>query len=371
MKVAFIAHPLNIGMFSVMAGESDWNTKLFKKETLKQRLRRKKPFAFLELNGLLSKTGAKIDLVAIACPFLPDQMIVLDEKEVLEKIIQSVNLAKKEGAEIVSLGGFTSVIGNEGEKVAKVVNIAVTSGNTYTASLAIQGILSAADLVGRDLKKSHIAVFGATGDIGSACARVLAKKAHSMSFVARNEKKLDGLASEISKENKIDIQVFKTTEDATKKADIIISATSALTTIIDPKNLKKGAIVCDVALPANIAREVSRIRKDVLVFEGGLSSVPFIEKIQDKKWCALMPQNGIYGCLAEALLLGFESKKENYSIGRGNITEEKLTEIWKIAQKHGLGLSEFFCGDKFYTKEEIAFLYNISIRKGEEAHANS
>ena len=44
--------------------------------------------------------------------------------------------------------------------------------------------------------------------------------------------------------------------------------------MIEPEDLKAGAIVCDVARPRNVSREVASKRKDVLVIEGGVIKVP-------------------------------------------------------------------------------------------------
>ena len=352
-KVAFIAHPLSVSMLAVIAGLPVGLIKLFNKTFIRQCLEKVKPFIFIRLNDLVSKTGNRIDFIAVACPLLLDQMVTFKEEVALQKVIEAIQIAEKDGAEIISLGGFTSVIGNEGERVAQVANAAITSGNTFTASLAIRGIVEAAAAVGLDLNQARCAVIGATGDIGSACTRFLARRVHSLALAARNEKRMEEFADEISKVQKIDISIYKKTRDAIKDADVILSATSTLTTIIDPSMLKSGAIVCDVALPANIAREVSRIRKDVLVFEGGLSKMHLYHQVKNKKWDILMPSNGIYGCLAEGLLLGFENRKENYSIGRGNISQERIDVIWRIAEKHGYGLSKFFCGERFYSEEDM------------------
>lgn len=365
-KVAFIAHPLSVGMLAVIAGLPVGFIKLFNKTFIRGFLEKIKPFIFIRLNDLVSKTGDRIDFIAVACPLLPDQMVTLKEEVALQKVIEAVQIAEKDGAEIISLGGFTSVIGNEGARVAQVANAAITSGNTYTAMLAIQGVLKAAQVIGLDLKKAKVAVIGATGDIGSACTRFLAQECASMTLAARNEKRLGEFSQEVSKRAGIPIAIHQKTADAINNADVVVSATSALTTIINPSDLKPGAIVCDVALPANIAREVSRQRNDVLVFEGGLSSVPFYKKIKNKKWNILMPTNGIFGCVTEGLLLGFEKKKENYSIGRGNITDEKLWEIWSIALKHGFELSEFFCGDHFYSKENLKYFTQITHKQSKE-----
>ena len=51
----------------------------------------------------------------------------------------------------------------------------------------------------------------------------------------------------------------------------MIAVTSAVDFLIEPEDLKAGAIVCDVARPRNVSREVASKRKDVLVIEGGVT----------------------------------------------------------------------------------------------------
>jgi predicted amino acid dehydrogenase len=160
-------------------------------------------------------------------------------------------------------------------------------------------------------------------------------------------------ADEIKSENGVEVEVFQYYKDAVKEADIILTVTSAISTIIEPENLKPGAIVCDVAIPANIAKEVVNLRDDIFVFEGGLAKLPYQNEVKDRTFNELMPTGSIYGCLAEGIVLTFEGRFENYSIGRGNITEDKVNEISKIAKKHGLQLAEFFCGYKFYSEDDI------------------
>ncbi len=361
-KVAFIAHPLNVGTLSIISGWPLGLLKLIGKNNVRRALSNTKPFIFSKIQKLRSNTGSEIDLIAVACPLLPEQMVGLGARTVVSKIIESVKVAQTDGADIAVLGGFTSVIGNEGEDVAGSVGIPVTSGNTYTAALAIEAIENARGLtaIGRS---ARVAIIGATGDIGQACAGYFSKNSESLHFVARDQERLLRFADKLSQTSIAKITCHKRISEAICNADIVISATSALTTIIDPINLKPGSIVCDVALPANIAREVSRARRDLIVFEGGLAKVPFINRVMDGKWNQLMPHNAIYGCLAEGLILGFEGLFECYSIGRGNITQNRIETIIKIGRKHGFQTSEYFCGDKFYSQDDIQFVKNATNRE--------
>jgi predicted amino acid dehydrogenase len=283
-------------------------------------------------------------------------MVGMEEEFVIGRITEAVRRAERLGARIVALGGFASIIGNEGETVSRRVDTAITSGNTYAAALAIEGIIKAAYYMDVALPDATVAVIGATGDIGSICTRILSKKARRLNLVARNDARLTAFAEEIGKEGAAKVAVFKAAKDALREADVILAVTSAISAIIEPENLKPGCVVCDVAIPPNIAKEVVRLRDDIFVFEGGLATLPYQDEIRDRIFNELMPAGSIYGCLAEGIALAFEGRFDNYSVGRGGITEEKVDEISRIARKHGLRLAEFFCGWHFYSEEDIEMI---------------
>ena len=70
--------------------------------------------------------------------------MTLPEEFVMDRIIESGKVAQELGAKIVGLGAFTSIVGDAGITVAKNLDIAVTSGNSYTVATAIQGTKEAA-----------------------------------------------------------------------------------------------------------------------------------------------------------------------------------------------------------------------------------
>ncbi|MBI4706904.1 MAG: shikimate dehydrogenase [Candidatus Omnitrophica bacterium] len=313
----------------------------------------------MDIRNVVSKTGLKIDGIAVMCPYVPKQMVTLGEKVVLKKIISSVRLAKKLGAGIVGLGGFTSIVGNEGEIVAKEVDVAVTSGNTYTAALALQGIEKAAQILERPLESSVVAVIGATGDIGGICAKILSRKAKTLILCARKIEEAVDFISVLKKSSRTNIIIEKYADKVASQADFIISATSAATTIISPQNLRPGAVVCDVSLPPDIAKEVIKMRNDVFVFDGGKASFLNSGLIESNKWKGIFPNGIIYGCLAETMILALEQKFVNFSIGRGNITEDKIKFISELAERHGFSLAPFHCGRYIYTQEDIQRIKNL------------
>ncbi len=349
----FIGHPIDLEHLYKILNPLGAIARKISPFYLNEFLKKIPPYRLNSVRNIRSLKGAVIDCHTIICPLLPANMVEMDEGFVLNRITQAVRKVEKLGGKIATLGGFTSVIGNEGSEVAKRVNIAVTSGNSYTAGLAIEGVIRAAYYMDLDLSNATLAVIGATGDIGSICTRVLSKKVKKVNLVALQESKLVKLAEEIKRSGKSNVAMYRHTRDAIVYADVILTVTSAISAIVDPRDLKPGAIVCDVAIPANIAKEVANKRNDIFVFEGGLARLPYQHEIKDRMFAELMPTGSIYGCLAEGVVLTFEGKFENYSIGRGNITEEKVDEIMKIAKKHGLRLADFFCGYRFYSDDDI------------------
>ena len=367
-KFGFIVHPIDRQTFYDHLGIFGKLISAFP-ATISDKFAASFPPRYLTSYNKIRFTKAAISGEVVTIPVLPIQFATLGEEKALDLIERGINLCIKKGAQIVGLGGFTSVVGNEGEILSKRVNVPLTSGNTLTASLALDGIYKAAYIMGTPLANATIAIIGATGDIGSICAKILSKKANKINIAARNEQRLQEFANVIRQFGSANVEVFKYTQDAVRDADIILSATSAVTTIIDPANLKVGAIVCDVAIPANIAKEVALLRDDILVFEGGLAKLPFPGDIINSSIISLLPQNSIYGCIAETMVLALEGRFEPYSIGRGNISEEKILEMKTMAESNGIVVSDFFCGYKVFNEEDIENIRKNAEKNREKAYA--
>ena len=325
------------------------------------------PYTLCSFERVRSREGLAISGVCAAVPLMPIEFDSLDRDVVLGVVEQAVSLLAKKGARIVGLGGFTSIAADDGAALSKKAGVPLTSGNTLTAALALEGIYRAVYELDMSLLSATAAIVGATGDIGWACAGALSKKVKKLNIAARNEKRLDGLAAELRR-GKAAVETFKYAKDAVHGADIVISAASALDTVINPVHLKPGAIVCDVALPANIGRELARARDDILVFDGGLATIHHPEDVRNEQLGASVHANSIFGCLAETMALTFEGRFEPYSTGRGRITEEKMTQIKAIARKHGIMLADFSCGDRRFTTADIKRIRENALKARNECY---
>ena len=152
------------------------------------------PVYVSEITGITSEaTGKEIKGWFIACPYTPRRMMELPERAVYRKIIQTGRLAEKLGAQILGLGAFTSVVGDAGITIAKVLNVPVTTGDSYTVTVAVDAIREAARAMDIPLSTATAAVVGATGAIGQVCAELLADDVERLYLIGRRQEALEEL----------------------------------------------------------------------------------------------------------------------------------------------------------------------------------
>lgn len=285
----------------------------------------------------------------IGCPLTSRQFLELSEDECYRKIIAAVKLAAKNGAKIIGLGAFTSVVGDAGITIAKSVEIPVTTGNSYTIYMALEGTKAAAGMMNIDWENANIVILGATGSIGNVCARWLAAESKYITLVARQHVKLERLAAKILYETGVAVKVTSEVRQAIRNADIVIAVSSSLECQIFPEDLKPGTVICDVARPRDVSPRVAKERKDVLVIEGGVVDVPGGTEFN---FDFGFPPGKSYACMAETMILTLEKKYESYSLGR-EIDIEKVKEIAALAKKHGFKLAGFRSFERTISLEEI------------------
>ncbi len=340
-RFAFIIHPLDMG---IVTRRYKIANRIPERITASM-IKRKKPWAISEITGIKSKTGREAIGWFVVVPLLPSQILNLREKFVMKKIIKGAEVAAKLGAGIVGLGAFTALVGGAGKEIADASEIAVTTGNTYTVATALEGAQKASALMGIEMPKATVAIIGATGSIGKIAANILSREAGLTYVVGRNMARLEALLEELPD------NVVATTDisDAVRQADVIVSVSSAVDAIIDPADIKPGAVVCDVARPRDIAEVVAETRNDVLVIDGGVVKVP---GQVDFHFDIGLPKGLALACMAETMILALEGRYEDYTIGRA-ISVEQVKEMQALAVKHGFELAGFRSFEKALTDEQI------------------
>jgi fatty aldehyde-generating acyl-ACP reductase len=344
---AFIVHPLSIE--DLFRKRKYRFARYLPASWVESALRFIHPQVVSEITGVRSATGAETTGWFIGCPYTAKQLISGDAERNTEMVIACAHLAAKQGAQIVGLGAFTSIVGDAGISIAAATDIGVTTGNSYTVATAIEGTLLAAQQVGLDPATARAAILGATGSIGKVCARLLAPQVGSLTLAARRKADLNGLAAELSGPGAV-VDMTTDLNSALRDADLVIAVTSAVDALIQPEMLKPGAVVCDVARPRDVSKKVADMRDDVLVIEGGAVAVP---GEVDFHFDFGFPPRTAYACMAETMILALEGRTGDYSLGR-DIQVEQVDEIAALARKHGFALAGFRSFERAVTEEQIA-----------------
>ena len=312
-------------------------------------LKHKEAMQVSHITGVTSDTGAQAEGWFIGCWLTPKQMLELPVEFVYDKIIAAGKIAQDLGAQIVGLGAFTSVVGDGGKTIAENLDIAVTTGNSYTVATALEGALKAAELMGIEPSNAVAAVVGAAGSIGRTCSDLLADEVAALRLVGLATDPLAEIAASLSG-RKAPVEVFENVPDGLRDADIVIAVSSAVDAIVHPEHLKSGCVVCDVARPRDVSVRVVRERDDVLVIEGGVVSVP---GDVDFGFDFGFPPKTAYACMSETMALALEGRYEDFTLGK-EVSVQQVREITALARKHGFKLAGFRSFEKAVTEEQIA-----------------
>jgi len=330
------------------------------------------PFTYSHVTGVKSPTGAEVEGWLITVGGTPKQLLAHDPEFTYKRLLQAADIAKKLGAQIMGLGAFTKVVGDAGVTVAKRAPLPITTGNSYSASGALWALHDAlrrlgmadVDEQGRLLGKAM--VVGATGAIGSVCARLLAMASDELWMVSPEAAKLLALKADIESENpRAKIYVAATPDEALPEMDAIVTATSgAGKRVLDIMQVKPGAVITDVARPLDLSAEDVAKRPDVLVVESGEIQLP-----GDVHMGSIgLPPGVAYACLAETIVLALEGRYETFTIGR-NIEWPKVKEIYKLGLKHGMKLATISGVNGVYTDEDLARVRELAMAKRAEMEA--
>jgi len=386
------------------------------------------PGLVYSLPEVRSRTGDAADGCLIALPMLPADILRRGRRRMLPMLDDALTLAQSQGARIVGLGGFTSIV-SKGAQSLVGKGVAVTSGNVLTTVMALEGIADVTRRLGRSLPAMHTAVVGATGAIGRLAALLLADHVAGLTLIG-NPASRDALVrcrivageiyarligraevipprgtSPIDQQLREVLQPLLTTplprltaaevplacvlreqrevdddggherlaravetafasagreapitfatdlRRAEPAADLVFVATNSDASLIAADALTAGAVVCDVARPPNVAREVMESRDDVLVFEGGL--VEFPEPVHFGPNLLGFRPGIMLGCLAETVLLGLAGDDRDHSIGP-RLDPAEAEYLRALAERHGIRAAPPHCCGVELSEEDFA-----------------
>ncbi|TFI45569.1 aminotransferase class III-fold pyridoxal phosphate-dependent enzyme [Rhodococcus sp. 1R11] len=367
-RFAFIAHPLDLGFFAAF----DPALEVFDNAERQDLLERfaastseLDPASFVIGSGRVSGFGdstAHGDLIGL--PYTSEQLLRLPTERALRVVGGAVELAISRGATVVGLGGYSSVITGNGLGLGA-TSRPITTGNTFTAAASLRAVRRVCQERGIDVARARVTILGAGGAIGRTIGKQLAGEVGSIALVGRRGEnsviapKLWAAAQEMvasagagsgdlavaaaEVDGNLDdlirsrhIEFFTDPIAAVQDSLIVIAATSAPHALIDPTDLMQGAIVCDVAQPPNIGRDVRGERPDVTVFDGGIVRVP---SGSDFSLTYGLAPGLTYACMAETMLIALSGEFALRSIGT-TLDGESVERLGALADVHGFTLAE-------------------------------
>lgn len=300
------------------------------------------------------------DLIVV--PHTAQELVDMPHTRAHGVIGDAVALAIGRGAQVVGLGGFTSVVTAGGRTLAPDM-VPLTTGNALTALTAVQGIDAALAASGRAPESATAMIFGGFGSIGSAMTKLLARRVGRLCLVVRDEDaaaiaartqalRASILADIAARASALppDCAAAALMEDPSRDdvlvvtADprpywpachVVVTATSALGHLVNATDLAPGAIVCDVSRPINVSREIALLRPDVILIEGGIvrPPAPF-----DCGFDLGVGRDRAYACMAETMLLALERDPARGTVGQ-DIDMAKLPWLEAAARRAAFALS--------------------------------
>jgi fatty aldehyde-generating acyl-ACP reductase len=302
------------------------------------------PFVASYITGVRTVRGSDITGAMLIAPLTTVQMLQ-DPALARKRVFQSVQLAQKMGARIVGLGAFTSIVTKDGLDLVGKVNVGITTGNTHSAGIAVQNVIAAAVLTNLSLPHSTVAIVGAAGSVGSACAKLLAPVVSKLVLVDIKREGLRRVREQISI-GPVDV-VTSSKLDGLSEADVVIAATNSPHGIISAHHLRSGAIVIDAAQPKNVSQKIPSERPDVLVIESAIVQTPGVNCHFDLG----LKDGEALGCLSETMLLAAIGRHSNYSIGKAD--PKQAAEILSVGRELGFKLAYFRNSSGYITPDDL------------------
>jgi predicted amino acid dehydrogenase len=333
------------------------------------------PFTYSHITGITSPTGAEAEGWLITVGGTPKELLAHRPEFTYGRLLAAAETARKLGAQVMGLGAFTKVVGDAGVTVARRAPLPVTTGNSYSASGALWAARDALTRLGLIDVDEHgritgnSMVVGATGSIGSVCARLLALASDELWLVSPESAKLLALKHDIERQHpRATVHIAATPGRHLRDMDLIVTATSgAGKRVLDIMQVKPGCVITDVARPLDLSAEDVAKRPDVLVVESGEVKLPGDVEMRGIG----LPPGVVYACLAETIVLALEGRYESFTVGR-EIEWEKVKEIYQLGLKHGMQLATISGVNGVYTDEDIARIRELALaRRAELALAAS
>jgi acetylornithine/succinyldiaminopimelate/putrescine aminotransferase/predicted amino acid dehydrogenase len=353
------------------------------------------PAAVYHLPAMRSRLGGYVEGWLVAAPLTPLQMMRLRKEEKAALMAAYIDVARDLRVDITGLGAFTSVISRGGMDLQGQA-VHLTTGNSLTAIASAESLRAVTASHGRDFADETVAVIGAAGSIGRLAALHASRFSHRLTLLGNPKNPaslgtLDAIAGEVYRKasrlallqedpglpgllldvlgaaeliclletvpegefasfksaiedrlasgglRRAPVVVSVDLQSDLGECGVVLSASGAGKSFVEPRLLAPDCIVCDVARPLDVLSEVRDQRNDVFVYEGGLIQLP--ENISFGAQNVLgYPRGYNLACLSETMVLAMEGARRSHSLGNMIDYDEALA-IYDKSRQHGFAFA--------------------------------
>ncbi len=324
------------------------------------------PIVYSKITGIQSPEGVEAEGWLIGLGETPEQMEKHSPEFTTKRILQAAEKARSLGAQVMGISMLPQSLEGSSIDIGKYAVLPVTTGNSYTASTALWASAEAVRQMGmvklKDNKtlRARTMVIGATGDVGSICARLLATAFEEVHLVSRNMAKLLTIQETMLLENpEVRLHVSTRADTRIGEMDVIVAASKGAGKALDIMRVKPGCVITDITRPMIFTRKDAAKRQDVLIITGGEILLPGGDvEMKDIG----LPPGAVYAGLAETIILALEGRFEEFTTGTS--TEwEKVKGIYRLGLKHGMKLSAISGVNGVLSKDDIARVRELALKK--------
>lgn len=342
-KVAFIHDPVNINL--LLLADCPAFGLLNTTQRMKLLHRFEKLLEFSPMRSFAKNLcDDSVWMLGLTIPILPQSIEYLNRRNELSEIEKglqkAVYAAENEGCEIVVLGAQTSILSrNATSLLTRNPNTILSSGNTFTAAVAIHSIQKNINLS----NTASIGIIGALGNIGSALAAyfgalcsdfhgtlTLYGRAGSFKRLSKLRLKIQSLAQ--SEGRTIPMIECEESLEQIRKSKLIVLAVSSPSPLIYPSHFIESDdnILADISQPSVLDKGLKSQHPKLKTIEPAMVNLPgdsdFIMSAHSKP-------GEIFACAAEGVLSALHPHSHQLT---GDISPVAVKELLEAGIKIGL-----------------------------------
>jgi predicted amino acid dehydrogenase len=273
-----------------------------------------------------------------------------ERRKVVERIQEALERAAAMGCTVAGLGAYTSIVTDNGTSVMAPPGLRLTTGNALTAAIGVRRVRRICERQRFDpeARETHLAIVGATGNIGLVLAREFLSGPHPfrrLTLLARNPERLerlrDTLLEEWERENPSaapgehpEITVA-TDPRCLHGCNVIVSAAGTSELLVHPHHLTSArpVLIADLSVPGVVSADVRALPNVRIVPLAGTATVP---DAPDFAMSPAIAAGTAYSCAAEAMLLALEPEATAGLRLTGAVEERSVRLLDRLAEENGM-----------------------------------